>query len=342
MLAQAADAKTGRTKAAGKTAGLSAVHVGNSHSHPLRLLAPLTAQAGHAGYKAGDINILGASLAWIWNHGDQGKWPETLAPANKWDAMTLLSWSGDDLEYAPKFAAEVYKGNPKAQVYIYVIWPDSNMSFENPPEIRTETHGEKVAAAVAAAFPKAPKPRVMPTSLLIRELGRLADIGELPGVANRFELFADGGHLSQIGQYADIVMACAMLYGESPLDYPADIFRKEPWGPVRGTYASVTVPEETAAVIKRTAWDILQTYAPAGMKPGLVIANRRLDPAIAGQPYQVQLKALNVPGSLRMVARQRHVAGGDFAIGRRRHRGAIRGRGQVSTHCQTGQRKGCL
>ena len=181
--------------------------------------------------------------------------------------------------------------------FIYVIWPDSNMSFEKPDPIRTEAHGEEVAAAVAAAFPQAPKPRVIPTSLLMRELGRLADIGELPGVASRFELYADGGHLSQIGQYADIVMVCAMLYGESPKDYPSDVCRKDGKGnPIRSTYNSVTVPEETAAVIRRTVWDILQTYEPAGMKPGLVIANRRLEPAIAGQPFKVELKAINAKG----------------------------------------------
>ncbi len=273
--------------------GLSVVNVGNSHSHPLRLLIPLSAQLGHTGFKEGTINILGASLGWIWDHDTQDKWSETLAAANKWDAITLLSWDDKDSEYAPKFAAEAYKGNPQCQVYIYVIWPDANMSFDTPAPVRTEAHGEAVAAAVATAFPTAPKPRVIPTSLLIRELGHLADMGELPGVANRFALFSDGGHLSQFGQYAVNVMICSMLYGESPKNYPSDIFRTEAWGQVRGTYESVTVPDDTAVVIKRTAWDILQTYPPAGMKPGLVIANRRLDVAIAGQPYHSELKALN-------------------------------------------------
>ena len=187
----------------------------------------------------------------------------------------------DDEIYAPKFAGEAYKGNPQCQVYIYVIWPDANMSFDTPNPIRTEAHGEAVAAAVAAAFPAAPKPRVIPSSLLIRELGRLADVGELPGVANRFALFSDGGHLSQFGQYAVTTMVCAMLYGESPRTIQATSFARTTRArPIRSTYQCVTVPEETAAVVTRTVWDILQTYAPAGMKPGLVIANRRLEPPL--------------------------------------------------------------
>ncbi len=99
----------------GNATALSAVHVGNSHSHPLRLLVPMAERIGHSGYKEGHVNILGASLGWNWNHGDQNKWPQTLAPDQKWDALTLLSWSGDDDAYAPKFAGEAFQGNPKCQ-----------------------------------------------------------------------------------------------------------------------------------------------------------------------------------------------------------------------------------
>ena len=286
-----------KNQTVGEADTLSVVHVGNSHSHPFRLLIPLTMQTGHAGFMPGDINELGASLNWIWNHPERNKWNQTLAPSNKWDAMTLLSWDRADKTYAPKFAGELFKSNPKAQTFIYVIWPDANMSFEKPDPIRTEEHGEEVAAAIATTFPQAPKPRVIPASLLMRELGHLADAGELPGVASRFELFSDGGHLNQFGQYAVNLMVCAMLYNESPKDYPCDIFFKDGRGKaIRGIFNSVTVPEDTATVIKRTVWDILQTYEPAGMKPGLVIANRRLDEAIAGQPFKVELKALNAKG----------------------------------------------
>jgi hypothetical protein len=58
------------------------------------------------------------------------------------------------------------------------------------------------------------KPRVIPSSLLMRELGRMADAGGLPAVANRYALFSDGGHLSKAGMYAVAVLVCAMLYNE--------------------------------------------------------------------------------------------------------------------------------
>lgn len=274
--------------------GMSVVTVGNSHSGSIHLVAPLATLAGHAGYKEGFIAILGASLHWNWDHGASNKWPDLLAATNKWDAIILLSWDNGDDVYAPKFAGEVYKGNPQAQVLIYTIWPDANMSFDTPPAIRTEAHSEQVAAAVAATYPQAPKPRVIPSSQLIRELGLLADRGELPGVANRFALFSDGGHLSHVGLYAISVLVCAMLYNESPQGYPCDIYKQDAAGhPTRDVMSSDTVPADYATVVQRTVWDLLQTYPPAGMKPSLAIANRRLDVAIAGQPYKVALTALN-------------------------------------------------
>jgi len=120
--------------------GLRVVHVGNSHSHALRLVEPLARAVGHKGHTNGEVNILGAPLRWNWDHGEQNKWPQTLAAKNKWDAITLLAWAGDDETYAPKFAAEAYKGNPECRAYLYTIWPDTYMEWETPHPIRTEAH----------------------------------------------------------------------------------------------------------------------------------------------------------------------------------------------------------
>ncbi|MEI8196645.1 MAG: putative Ig domain-containing protein [Phycisphaerae bacterium] len=291
LLAAVASVQTPVCKAETKTRGMSLIVVGNSHNQSVHTVASLALLAGHEGYKDEAIRIFGASLNWNWNHPKDNQWPEKLATSNKWDALVLLSWDDKDSVYAPKFATEAYKGNPQCQVYIYTIWPDSNQSFENPLALRTEAHSEEVADAVAAVFPNAPKPRVIPSSLVIREIGRLADRGELPGVLNRFALWSDGGHLSQIGLYAVSTMICAMVYNESPLNYPAAISP-----PNHDMKVTAIVSEETAAVIKRTVWDILQTYPPAGLKLGLIIAKRRLEAAIAGQPYRAELKALNTNG----------------------------------------------
>ena len=229
-----------------------------------------------------------------------------LGPDKKWDALIMsardANWKGpqfvsSDEEYAPKFAAEAFKSNPRCQIFIYGNWPEVAF-LDNPPFGNTEAHIERVGAAVDKAFPHAPKTRLMPCSLLMRELGRMADRGELPGVASRFELFDDSVHPNRFSGYALNVLVMAMLYDESPLDYPADIHPADSQGrPIRNdVHRCFQVPEETATVLKRVVWDVLQTYPRAGMPPRLVIANRRLEPVIAGKPCKVELKALHADG----------------------------------------------
>ena len=297
---------------AGKQAGLRFVHIGNSHSQTFRLLDPLAKTAGHPQHQDDEISILGAPLWWNWDHPEQNKWKEKLGPDKPWDAMLLLcwnTWTGNDKDLkdtaiAPLFAAEAYKANPQCQVLLYTIWPDANQDMEKPPEVRSEAWTEKVAEAMVKAHPNSPRPKVIPSSLLIREIGRLADRGEIPGMKTRFEVYTDGGHLSNIGQYAVLVMVCAMLYDESPLDYPDSIVRYDAAGkPLTGFFTSIFMAPETSLALRRIVWDILCTDPPAGMKPQLAVGDRWLPPAVAGQSYRHELKLLH--GQARLAGRSR-------------------------------------
>ena len=288
--------------------GLRFVHIGNSHSQTFRLLDPLAKTAGHPQHQDDEISILGAPLWWNWDHPEQNKWKERLGQGKPWDAMLLLcwnTWTGNDRDLkdtaiAPMFAGEAYKANPQCQVLLYTIWPDANQDMEKPPEVRSEAWTEKVADAVAKAYPNSPRPKVIPSSLLIREIGRLADHGEIPGMRTRFEVYTDGGHLSDIGRYAVLVLVCAMLYDESPLDYPDQIVRYDAAGkPLTGVFTSIFLSPETSRALRRIVWDILCTYPPAGMKPRLAIGDRWLPPAVVGQAYRHEMKALHAQGSPR-------------------------------------------
>ena len=63
-------------------------------------------------------------------------------------------------------------------------------------------------------------------------------------------------------------------------------------------------------MIKRVVWDVLQTIPPAGMPPELVIANRHLEPVIAGQPYKAGIEGAACRRPVCLVDRQGHVARG--------------------------------
>ena len=299
---------TGTAPPATPNPGLRFVHIGNSHSQTFRLLDPLAKAALHPKHQDDEISILGAPLWWNWDHPEQNRWKERLGPGKPWDAMLLLcwnTWTGNDRDLkdtaiAPMFAGEAYKANPQCQVLLYTIWPDANQDMEKPPEVRSEAWTEKVAEAVAKAHPHSPRPKVIPSSLLIREIGRLADRGEIPEMKTRFEVYTDGGHLSDIGRYAVLVMVCAMLYDESPLDYPDQIVRYDGAGkPLTGVFTSIFLSPETSRALRRVVWDILCTYPPAGMKPRLAIGDRWVPPAVVGQAYRHEMKALHAQGSPR-------------------------------------------
>ena len=291
--------------------GLHVLIIGHSLTHGLRGLESLAPMIGHPGHKQMLYTILGAGIAYHYkmetNQWTPKSWRQVyFGPDKKWDAFIMsardANWKdpklvSSDEEYAPKFAAEAFKTNPQCQVFIYGNWPSVEL-LDNPPYGNTEAHIERVGDAVDKAFPNALKTRMMPCSLLMREMGRLAERGELPGVTSRFGLYSDGGHQNRLSSYAFNVLVMSMLYNESPLAFPSAVYPVDGRGrPVRGdVFKDITVPEETATAIKRLVWDILQTYPRARMKPMLVIANRRLEPVIAGQPCNVALKALNAEG----------------------------------------------
>jgi hypothetical protein len=284
-----------------KVKNVSLVAIGNSQTHPLRWLEPLSTLSGHPGYKHVDISILGTPMRGNYEHPEWNHWTERLNDKTRFDVIVVYvreDKSSQNDVYAVKWLAEAQKANPQCQMFIQQGGPTGDMDWQQPPWERTQANAEWVADAVAKACPLAPKPRIIPESLLRCELGRLADRGELPGVVNHYELMGDTGHLNDIGQYGLLTLTASMLYQEPPFAYPTDIYRTDPKGkPIRGMYQSITVPTATADVIKRAAWDILQTYPPSGIKSGLVIVNRHLDPVVAGQPCDVALEALGAAGT---------------------------------------------
>ena len=280
-----------------QSGGVKVLIIGHSLTGNLYALPLFAPEVGHPAHHHAQYSIIGAGIEGHYKY-NSTEWRENyFAHGQKWDALVMSARNPEsDAEFAPKFAAEAFRNNPKCQVFIYGNWPELTESFEKPEFRHTEAHIENVAAAVDKAFPNAPRTRLIPCSLVIRELGRMADRGELPGVGSRFELFADYAHPSRFTSYALNVLVMSMLYNEPPWNYPADIYQKGPGGIRQAAWWNIQVPEETATVIKRVVWDILQTYPPALMPPSLLIANRTMEPVIAGQSYKAELKALHAVG----------------------------------------------
>ena len=314
------------------------VAIGNSQTHPLRWLEPLSQLSGHSGYRHVDISLLGTPMKGNYEHPEANKWPEKLNAKTRFDVIVVYvreEKSTKNDVYAVKWLAEALKANPQCQMFIQQGGPTLDMDWENPPWERTQANAEWVAAAVAKACPQAAKPRIVPESLLRCELGRLADRGELPGVANHFELMGDAGHLNEIGQYGLLMLVTSMLYQEPPLGYPTDIYRTDRKGkPIRGMYQSITLPQATADVVTARRGTSCRPTRRRASRPDWLLPTGDSTRWSTGQPFSFEFKALNAAGACqsRPVARRasgRHVS---FAARRSfRHAG---GSGPVSTNDQ--------
>ncbi len=266
--------------------------LGNSHTDTIReKLAGLAVRAGHKGYAYGTHTIPGAPLRWLKGHPADSF--EQLRK-HKWDVVTLQSYNStteSEIQAAIAYAGAAKEGNPDVRIIMYSIWP-SGEDWDDPPLGRREEWNEGVMARIRKAHPGL-KVHVAPTSVLIRRLGDLADAGRIPGLVSRRDLYADGGHMGPVGGYAISCAMAAMIFGESPIGYPADVFL------ARGGRVSEEIAfdlgKETAGAIQRVVWDTLAGYEHDGVDTGMVIDAGWLPPAVVGLAYDQRLPLANAP-----------------------------------------------
>jgi len=276
--------------------GVRVFHIGNSHTASTLQpgLEPMAHAENYPDHSWDNHNIPGAPIDWLWNHppnGDGARGRLDVAPG--YDVLTLQSYNKtdqDEIDACINFTGLALDGNADARVIMFTIWPGATDDWDNPGEGRSEAWPEQVKAAIEAAHPGTDV-SVAPTSLVIRELGGMADAGELPGATSRFDFFSDGGHLNDLGAYAICLTFFNMIYGEDPVGVtPHD------WASVPDVFEGVS--RETAEAIQPIVRDIVATYPPAGVDAGLISITRQLDAALENQPYSVQMEAINADGPL--------------------------------------------
>lgn len=270
--------------------GMRVFSVGNSHSASTigNGFEYVMKHGGHPDHTQYGVGVAGGSL----HHNLGAKGEEARRELAKgYDVLILQSYNRakpDEIEAAITFTQYARAGNPKVRVIMYSIWPDVRDDWSAPNPDRSEEWTRKVMAGLKERFPDLPV-HVAPTGIVMRELAEMANSGNLPNVPNWRGLFLDSGHVGQYGGHAVVSVLGSMVYLEPPFDYPA----------VHGKQGKLKIEPETAEIIHRVAWDVLTTWAPAKMGDRLVVATRKLQPAIAGQPYRHQLDTLHADGKVR-------------------------------------------
>jgi len=98
------------------------------------------------------------------------------------------------------------------------------------------------------------------------ELDKLGRAGRLPGCAGAHALYADGIHLTDLGNYAARCTFYAVLFGETPVGLP-------------GSAHSQAVSDEVARLVQETVWRVVRSNKLTGVGEGTVPAEPRPGPA---------------------------------------------------------------
>jgi hypothetical protein len=271
-------------------------HFGNSQTDVItNALGSLALGAGITNLDMHKITQPGICVGTLLDNGRVQTEVSTTVP----DAIVMENYCDMAAEttYAVRLATMAYQANPQCQIYFYSVWPYGPHNWDAPPEYRTEVPAESCLAVVKRHFPTNPTPRIIPASLLFRELGKMADRGELPNVASHFQLLADGTHPSNMGYYADNMLTLAILYGITPDSFPTTLY-KLTWDNKLSTELYFSIPDTTARIMKQVAWDVMTTYPYTGINGGFLISDRSLKPAVAGTAYACTLHTRNAPGSV--------------------------------------------
>lgn len=267
-------------------------HIGNSHTDTVRNAIEAYAHSVGKAYSMDWQTIPGASL--LWNYNNPGGYLSDLAPDQAWDAVVFQIYGAVEGEsYA---AREFYRlalaGNPQVTAFIYNVFPNKD-AWNTPPYERTLAAAEDAADSVAAEFPNAPVPRVVPVGDLLIALSAKAVNGEIPGISSHYDFFASAAgdsHLNALGQYVAVLAHLACFFREDIRSYPNTV--------TMGSTTLINLDPATGTALRAAAWDYLQSYARTGINASLGIRSNPPPRAIVGVPYTYAFRSDNGVGTV--------------------------------------------
>ncbi|MBE2275531.1 MAG: hypothetical protein IAE87_04460 [Rhodobacteraceae bacterium] len=223
--------------------------------------------------------IVGASLAWNWDHSaEAGLDARAALAAGDVGALILTEAQpiadqvrdAGSAELVIRWADAAHAASPDAKVWLYETWP--------------EIAGADAAgwrAAIAADLPLWRKAAgeaaaIIPAGQAFALLSERIEAGGLPGIDSLGQLFDDGIHPNGKGQYFLAMVQLAALTGRSPEGLPARLLRIWP------NRASV-ITEAQARVLQQVAWEAVSAFA-ATPPPIAAPAAPAVEPAPTVEP----------------------------------------------------------
>ncbi len=219
--------------------------------------------------------INGAPLKHNWDHGDQAQInARALLPRGKTDALILteavplanhLEWSSS-ADYAQRYYDLALAANPDTRVFLQETWhslnsgTDLQVDFDDNADIpwrdrldQDLPRWQSIVDAVNATRSEDTPPMVLiPAGQAMAALHDAIDAGQLPGLTDIRDVFADDIHPNDTGFYFLTMLQYAVLTGAPPMGLPTDL--RDPWG---NAYA--TPPQQQVEPLQQIAWTVAQT-----------------------------------------------------------------------------------
>jgi hypothetical protein len=270
---------TGQTWAQAPEDPFRVFYIGNSVTDTIQYdaLREMAVGRGHV-QVPGRQMIPGSPLDNLWNNPGSGFTTspyggyDTAFANYEWDAISLQPFDRQlpsDLATCTNFIDLARENSPDTQVYIYSRWPrkDSDGTLDYATKWLREYTGdygteesqdyfEQLVQALREEYPESDKPVLMvPCGDVLLELNERMHAGLVPGFTDIGEVYADGIHFNEVGQYIVGCTYFATLHRESPLGLPYELYG--------------IADADLAAEIQDAVWDIVSVHPLAGVRlPG--------------------------------------------------------------------------
>lgn len=165
----------------------------------------------------------------------------------------------DSARHLARWAMRARAARPDVRLYLYETWHRLDDPAGWEARIAADLPALWEAQLLRPAVEQAGPIHVIPGGQVMAALAAAAEAGELPGLADRQDFFADDIHFNDLGAYAMALTHFAAIYGRSPEGLPHRLRRAD------GS-AAVPPPEEAVAKMQGLVWRVVAGYALAGVK----------------------------------------------------------------------------
>jgi hypothetical protein len=223
-----------------------------------------------------DHVINGAPLKWNWDRRSaslfDGDWPpaafagDALA-TGEYDHLVITEGIPLDLQiqwnessrYAGYFMDLARTHNGLTRVFLYETWHSRNEANWLDRIVSDRALWMQIVNEVNEVRSGEPM-YLVPAGTALRELVLLMESGQVPGLTNRSQLFADDIHMNDLGNYFIACVMYAAIYRESPEGLRFQTTNV--WG---GNFTSPNA--DAAAIMQQVAWQVVSTDVDSGYCP---------------------------------------------------------------------------